>query len=191
MEDTPEVIFSRNFPRAEKKPLQVRENSTFDRNQASLPKELPVGFQPKLQARGVHSFPRISVDGIDGLYPTVEDCIAHTKPLLQEQAALPRTKKGLLRSCHQDNDMNMRGPPGSIHVVCSFNSTHALSLHFKMENISMGIWVERFSNTMTVVQYFHNWDSRQYGCMKGCFTAHYQAPGQMIGLWDELSKGRA
>ncbi|XP_047330840.1 hydroxyproline O-galactosyltransferase GALT2-like [Impatiens glandulifera] len=61
---------------------------------------------------------------------------------------------------------------------------------FKMEDVSMGTWVEQFNST-TLVQYSHNWKFCQYGCMEDYYTAHYQSPKQMICLWDNLSKGQA
>ncbi|KAF5944824.1 hypothetical protein HYC85_018901 [Camellia sinensis] len=61
---------------------------------------------------------------------------------------------------------------------------------FKMEDVSMGMWVEQF-NSSTPVQYSHNWKFCQYGCMEDYFTAHYQSPRQMICLWDNLARGRA
>uniref|UniRef100_A0A1D1XVX2 Putative beta-1,3-galactosyltransferase 20 n=1 Tax=Anthurium amnicola TaxID=1678845 RepID=A0A1D1XVX2_9ARAE len=61
---------------------------------------------------------------------------------------------------------------------------------FKMEDVSMGLWVEQF-NVSTPVQYSHNWKFCQYGCMENYFTAHYQSPRQMICLWDKLARGRA
>lgn len=61
---------------------------------------------------------------------------------------------------------------------------------FKMEDVSMGMWVEQF-NTTTTVQYSHSWKFCQYGCMENYYTAHYQSPRQMICLWDKLARGRA
>ncbi|KAG1348222.1 hydroxyproline O-galactosyltransferase GALT2 [Cocos nucifera] len=61
---------------------------------------------------------------------------------------------------------------------------------FKMEDVSMGMWVEEF-NATTTVQYSHSWKFCQYGCMENYYTAHYQSPRQMICLWDKLSRGRA
>lgn len=61
---------------------------------------------------------------------------------------------------------------------------------FKMEDVSMGMWVEQF-NSSTPVQYSHNWKFCQYGCMENYYTAHYQSPRQMICLWDNLARGRA
>ncbi|XP_058071552.1 hydroxyproline O-galactosyltransferase GALT2-like isoform X2 [Magnolia sinica] len=61
---------------------------------------------------------------------------------------------------------------------------------FKMEDVSMGMWVEQF-NSSTTVQYSHNWKFCQYGCMEDYFTAHYQSPRQMICLWGKLGEGQA
>ncbi|KAH8506922.1 hypothetical protein Peur_043897 [Populus x canadensis] len=61
---------------------------------------------------------------------------------------------------------------------------------FKMEDVSMGMWVEQF-NSSTPVQYSHNWKFCQYGCLENYYTAHYQSPRQMICLWDKLARGRA
>ncbi|XP_057537318.1 hydroxyproline O-galactosyltransferase GALT2 isoform X1 [Amaranthus tricolor] len=60
---------------------------------------------------------------------------------------------------------------------------------FKMEDVSMGMWVQQF-NSSRRVQYSHNWKFCQYGCMQGYYTAHYQSPRQMLCLWDNLAKGR-
>ncbi|XP_056158572.1 hydroxyproline O-galactosyltransferase GALT2 [Syzygium oleosum] len=61
---------------------------------------------------------------------------------------------------------------------------------FKMEDVSMGIWVEQF-NSSVPVQYSHSWKFCQYGCMEDYYTAHYQSPRQMICLWDKLARGQA
>ncbi|KAF5752712.1 Galactosyltransferase family protein isoform 1 [Tripterygium wilfordii] len=61
---------------------------------------------------------------------------------------------------------------------------------FKMEDVSMGMWVEQFNGTIPV-QYSHNWKFCQYGCMVDYYTAHYQSPRQMICLWDKLGRGQA
>lgn len=62
---------------------------------------------------------------------------------------------------------------------------------FKMEDVSMGMWVEQFNKSTAVVQYSHSWKFCQYGCMENYYTAHYQSPRQMICLWDKLARGRA
>ncbi|KAJ0758088.1 putative glycosyl transferase, family 31 [Helianthus annuus] len=61
---------------------------------------------------------------------------------------------------------------------------------FKMEDVSMGMWVEQFNNT-NPVQYSHNGKFCQYGCIDNYYTAHYQSPRQMVCLWDNLTRGRA
>ncbi|KAG8385245.1 hypothetical protein BUALT_Bualt03G0022000 [Buddleja alternifolia] len=73
--------------------------------------------------------------------------------------------------------------------IVSQRANHSLRL-FKMEDVSMGMWVEQFNSTVNV-QYSHNWKFCQYGCMQDYYTAHYQSPRQMICLWDNLMKGRA
>nr|GEX18306.1 hydroxyproline O-galactosyltransferase GALT2-like [Tanacetum cinerariifolium] len=54
---------------------------------------------------------------------------------------------------------------------------------FKMEDVSMGMWVEQFNST-TPVKYSHNGKFCQYGCMDNYYTAHYQSPRQMHGNAD-------
>lgn len=73
------------------------------------------------------------------------------------------------------------------NYIVSQNENHSLRL-FKMEDVSMGMWVEQFNSTKHV-QYNHNWKYCQYGCMENYHTAHYQSPRQMICLWDNLMKG--
>ncbi|XP_074575004.1 hydroxyproline O-galactosyltransferase GALT2-like [Curcuma longa] len=73
--------------------------------------------------------------------------------------------------------------------VVSQHANQSLRL-FKMEDVSMGMWVEEF-NTTTSVQYSHSWKFCQYGCLENYYTAHYQSPRQMLCLWDKLSHGFA
>ncbi|XP_031492418.1 hydroxyproline O-galactosyltransferase GALT5-like [Nymphaea colorata] len=73
-------------------------------------------------------------------------------------------------------------------VVSEFEK-HSLRL-FKMEDVSMGMWVERF-NASAPVEYLHDLKFCQFGCIDDYFTAHYQSPRQMICMWDKLQKGRA
>ncbi|CAL0324887.1 unnamed protein product [Lupinus luteus] len=87
---------------------------------------------------------------------------------------------------------------GPAYVISSDIVTFILSQHknrmlrlFKMEDVSMGMWVEQYNNTVSAVQYSHSWKFCQYGCIEGYYTAHYQSPRQMICLWDKLSSGRA
>ncbi|EEF42225.1 transferase, transferring glycosyl groups, putative [Ricinus communis] len=71
-------------------------------------------------------------------------------------------------------------------VVTEFQS-HKLRL-FKMEDVSMGMWVEKF-NSSKPVEYVHSLKFCQYGCVEDYYTAHYQSPRQMICLWDKLRQG--
>ncbi|XP_077243815.1 galactosyltransferase family protein isoform X2 [Tasmannia lanceolata] len=73
--------------------------------------------------------------------------------------------------------------------VVSQHANQSLRL-FKMEDVSMGMWVEQFNSSLAV-QYSHNWKFCQYGCMEDYYTAHYQSPRQMICLWDKLARGKA
>ncbi|KAF2908825.1 hydroxyproline O-galactosyltransferase GALT2 [Oryza sativa Japonica Group] len=73
--------------------------------------------------------------------------------------------------------------------IVSRHANHSLRL-FKMEDVSMGMWVEDF-NTTAPVQYIHSWRFCQFGCVHNYFTAHYQSPWQMLCLWNKLSSGRA
>ncbi|OEL14377.1 Hydroxyproline O-galactosyltransferase GALT6 [Dichanthelium oligosanthes] len=80
----------------------------------------------------------------------------------------------------------------SIDIARDIASRHAnQSLRlFKMEDVSMGMWVEDYNATASV-QYVHSWRFCQFGCVNYYFTAHYQSPRQMLCLWDKLSAGRA
>ncbi|XP_065876822.1 hydroxyproline O-galactosyltransferase GALT6 [Euphorbia lathyris] len=70
-------------------------------------------------------------------------------------------------------------------IVAEFER-HKLRL-FKMEDVSMGLWVEKFNSSKTV-EYVHSLKFCQFGCIEGYFTAHYQSPRQMICLWDKLER---
>uniref|UniRef100_A0ACD5ZXY6 Uncharacterized protein n=2 Tax=Avena sativa TaxID=4498 RepID=A0ACD5ZXY6_AVESA len=76
--------------------------------------------------------------------------------------------------------------------IVSRHANQSLRL-FKMEDVSMGMWVEDYNTTTTSapVQYVHSWRFCQYGCVDNYFTAHYQSPRQMLCLWEKLSLGRA
>ncbi|KAJ8772146.1 hypothetical protein K2173_027323 [Erythroxylum novogranatense] len=73
-------------------------------------------------------------------------------------------------------------------VVSEFER-HKLRL-FKMEDVSMGMWVELF-NSSKPVEYVHSLKFCQFGCVEDYYTAHYQSPRQMTCLWEKLqSSGR-
>ncbi|CAL5089091.1 unnamed protein product [Urochloa decumbens] len=60
---------------------------------------------------------------------------------------------------------------------------------FKMEDVSMGLWVERFNRTIPV-EYIHSSKFCPYGCTDDYYTAHYQSPRLMLCLWQKLLEGR-
>ncbi|XP_039140061.1 hydroxyproline O-galactosyltransferase GALT6-like [Dioscorea cayenensis subsp. rotundata] len=73
------------------------------------------------------------------------------------------------------------------YIVSDFEK-HTLRL-FKMEDVSMGMWVEQF-NSSRHVEYVHDLKFCQFGCIDGYFTAHYQSPRQMMCMWDKLRMGK-
>ncbi|MQL74571.1 hypothetical protein Taro_006934 [Colocasia esculenta] len=74
------------------------------------------------------------------------------------------------------------------HFIVSEFEKHTLRL-FKMEDVSMGMWVELFNSTRPV-EYIHNLNFCQFGCIDDYYTAHYQSPRQMICMWDKLLNGK-
>ncbi|KAK7317224.1 hypothetical protein RJT34_01267 [Clitoria ternatea] len=71
------------------------------------------------------------------------------------------------------------------HIVSEFEM-HKLRL-FKMEDVSMGMWVEQFNSSKPVL-YLHSVMFCQFGCIEDYYTAHYQSPRQMMCLWDKLQR---
>ena len=71
------------------------------------------------------------------------------------------------------------------YIVSEFEA-HKLRL-FKMEDVSMGMWVEQFNKTKRV-EYSHSLKFCQFGCIEDYYTAHYQSPRQMMCLWDKLQR---
>ncbi|KAL7132950.1 hypothetical protein ABFS83_12G109500 [Erythranthe nasuta] len=69
------------------------------------------------------------------------------------------------------------------YIVSEFEE-HKLRL-FKMEDVSMGMWVEQF-NSSRAVEYVHSLKFCQFGCIEGYYTSHYQSPRQMTCLWHKL-----
>jgi hypothetical protein len=74
----------------------------------------------------------------------------------------------------------------SLPSILTDQHFHFLQL-FKMEDVSMGMWVEQF-NSSRPVEYVHSLKFCQFGCIEGYYTAHYQSPKQMICLWEKLQK---
>ncbi|KAL6893678.1 hypothetical protein ACP4OV_007776 [Aristida adscensionis] len=61
---------------------------------------------------------------------------------------------------------------------------------FKMEDVSMGMWVGQFNGSGNAVAYIHSPRLCQFGCVDNYLTAHYQSPAQMMCLWEKLGQGR-
>ncbi|KAK1385538.1 hydroxyproline O-galactosyltransferase GALT3 [Heracleum sosnowskyi] len=59
---------------------------------------------------------------------------------------------------------------------------------FKLEDVSMGIWIEKFKEHGHKVQYIS--DERFYnaGCEPNYILAHYQNPRMVLCLWEKLQK---
>ncbi|KAK7362101.1 hypothetical protein VNO77_04201 [Canavalia gladiata] len=72
-------------------------------------------------------------------------------------------------------------------IVSNFKE-HRLKL-FKMEDVSMGMWVEQF-NSSRPVEYVHSLKFCQFGCIEDYYTAHYQSPRQMTCMWHKLQHQR-
>ncbi|RLN42850.1 hypothetical protein C2845_PM01G31840 [Panicum miliaceum] len=61
---------------------------------------------------------------------------------------------------------------------------------FKMEDVSVGMWVGRFNSSGNAVAYAHSPRFCQSGCADDYLTAHYQSPAQIACLWEKLRQGR-
>ncbi|XP_035550146.1 hydroxyproline O-galactosyltransferase GALT6-like isoform X2 [Juglans regia] len=70
------------------------------------------------------------------------------------------------------------------HFIVSEFETHKLRM-FKMEDVSMGMWVEQFNSSKPVV-YVHSLKFCQFGCIEDYYTAHYQSPRQIMCMWTKL-----
>ncbi|XP_021889538.1 hydroxyproline O-galactosyltransferase GALT3 [Carica papaya] len=59
---------------------------------------------------------------------------------------------------------------------------------FKLEDVAMGIWIEKFKNSGQEVHYMS--DERFYnaGCESNYILAHYQGPRLVLCLWEKLQK---
>ncbi|PKA57405.1 putative beta-1,3-galactosyltransferase 19 [Apostasia shenzhenica] len=73
------------------------------------------------------------------------------------------------------------------NFILSEFEKHTLRL-FKMEDVSMGMWVEQFNNSK-LVEYIHSVKFCQFGCIDDYYTAHYQSPRQMMCMWNKLQEG--
>lgn len=59
---------------------------------------------------------------------------------------------------------------------------------FKLEDVAMGIWIEKYKNSGHEVKYIS--DDRFYhtGCDTNYILAHYQNPRKVLCLWEKLQK---
>lgn len=71
-----------------------------------------------------------------------------------------------------------------VHFIVEESKRNNLRL-FKMEDVSVGIWVREYAK-MKYVQYEHSVRFAQAGCIPNYLTAHYQSPRQMLCLWDKV-----
>ncbi|XP_024385161.1 hydroxyproline O-galactosyltransferase GALT6 isoform X2 [Physcomitrium patens] len=72
-----------------------------------------------------------------------------------------------------------------VHFIVEMNERGSLQL-FKMEDVSVGIWVREYAKQVKHVQYEHSIRFAQAGCIPKYLTAHYQSPRQMLCLWDKV-----
>ncbi|KAH7365907.1 hypothetical protein KP509_18G052500 [Ceratopteris richardii] len=74
--------------------------------------------------------------------------------------------------------------------IVAQNRKRAIEL-FKMEDVSMGLWVKQYQETHGAVKYVNVWKFFQGGCEDGYIIAHYQSPRHMLCLYKKLSTGDA
>lgn len=60
---------------------------------------------------------------------------------------------------------------------------------FKLEDVSMGIWIEEYKKQNHEVNYVHDDNFNHMGCNDGYVIAHYQNPRHMACLWGKLKEG--
>ncbi|KAG0568875.1 hypothetical protein KC19_6G050400 [Ceratodon purpureus] len=71
-----------------------------------------------------------------------------------------------------------------VHFIVEQSENGTLRL-FKMEDVSVGLWVGQYAKEKPV-QYEHSIRFAQAGCVPHYLSAHYQSPRQMLCLWDKL-----
>lgn len=71
-------------------------------------------------------------------------------------------------------------------VQAHYNMTLKL---FKLEDVSMGIWIEEYKNQNHTVHYISDNNFNNIGCSDGYVIAHYQNPKHMACLWGKLREG--
>ncbi|CAK9136335.1 unnamed protein product [Ilex paraguariensis] len=59
---------------------------------------------------------------------------------------------------------------------------------FKLEDVAMGIWIADMKKKGLVVRYEKEERIFHEGCKNGYVVAHYQAPKEMLCLWQKLQE---
>ena len=59
---------------------------------------------------------------------------------------------------------------------------------FKLEDVAMGIWIEKYKNTGKDVKYISDDRFHNTGCEMDYILAHYQNPRKVLCLWEKLQK---
>eukprot|EP00268_Persea_americana_P033586 TRINITY_DN33231_c0_g1_i3.p1 TRINITY_DN33231_c0_g1~~TRINITY_DN33231_c0_g1_i3.p1 ORF type:complete len:185 (-),score=24.42 TRINITY_DN33231_c0_g1_i3:238-792(-) len=59
---------------------------------------------------------------------------------------------------------------------------------FKLEDVSMGIWIEQYKKSGHEVHYITDDRFHSAGCEPNYILAHYQGPRLMLCLWDNLQR---
>eukprot|EP00249_Psilotum_nudum_P006068 c19435_g1_i1 orf=620-2593(-) len=59
---------------------------------------------------------------------------------------------------------------------------------FKLEDVSMGMWVDAYKRQGNAVHYINDDRFINTGCQEGYVIAHYQSPRLMVCLWQKLVK---
>lgn len=57
---------------------------------------------------------------------------------------------------------------------------------FKMEDVSVGLWIGKFAKEKYLVEYVDIKRFVQNHCEENYLCTHYQSPRQMMCLWDKL-----
>lgn len=70
------------------------------------------------------------------------------------------------------------------------NYKHGVLKMFKLEDVAMGIWIAEMKKSGLNVRYEKEEKIHNEGCQDGYVVAHYQAPREMLCLWQKLQEGK-
>ncbi|CAA7015986.1 unnamed protein product [Microthlaspi erraticum] len=59
---------------------------------------------------------------------------------------------------------------------------------FKLEDVAMGIWIQRYNQTVKRVKYINDRRFHNSGCLSDYILVHYQTPRLVLCLWEKLQK---